>query len=105
MICVECTKKDNKIVNLVINGHANSAPLGKDLVCAAVSGITFGGLNNLEKPKNFVINTNEKDGYIEINALNDVPMHDYIVLETILTQLKTVAENSPKYIKVIEKGC
>lgn len=105
MICVECTKKDNKINHLVINGHANSAPYGKDLVCAAVSSITFGGLNNLEKPENFVIKTNEDDGYIEINALNDVPMHDYIVLETILMQLKTVAENSPKYIKVIEKGC
>lgn len=105
MIRVECTKKDDKIIDLVILGHANSAEYGKDLVCAAVSAVSLGGLNNLENPKAFLIESNEKQGLVHVKAISDVSMHDYIVLETILTQLKSIEAMSSKHIKVIEKGC
>ena len=47
MIKIVLTYKDNKIDALEIKGHANSAEYGKDLVCAAVSAISVGGLNAL----------------------------------------------------------
>jgi uncharacterized protein YsxB (DUF464 family) len=39
-------KTDGSFVSLEAKGHANSAPKGEDLVCAAVSGIVLGGLNS-----------------------------------------------------------
>lgn len=105
MICVECTKKDNKIIKLFVLGHAESAEYGKDLVCAGVSAIIFGGLNNLKEIEKFSIEKDDDKGLIKIEALRDVNMHDYIVLETIMVQLKTIEESYSKYIKVIEKGC
>ena len=36
-----------EFLSLESNDHANSAPHGEDLVCAAVSGIILGGINAL----------------------------------------------------------
>lgn len=104
MIRVRCQRKDGKIYSLSINGHANSAPSGQDLVCAAVSAVVFGGLNALENPKSFEIKTNEKEGNVIVNALECVSNHDYEVLNVIMIQLESIAETNGQYIQ-IEKGC
>ena len=102
MIKIEATRKDGKIVNLTVKGHANSAPKGEDLVCAAVSSILVGGCNALSQPNCFAIKLNSGDASIvEKSTANE---HDYEVLETILIQLKTVEESSKKFLQVIEKG-
>ena len=98
-------KKDGKIINLSLLGHAESAPYGNDLVCSAVSAVVFGGLNALENPKSFKITTSEKDGSVEVEAKEAVSMHDYQVLDTILIQLKSIEESNSKFISIIEKGC
>ena len=36
---------DKDLKSLTVKGHANSAPYGEDLVCAAISAIVVGGLN------------------------------------------------------------
>ena len=51
MIKVLIKLEEKKFKSLEINGHANSAPHGEDLVCAGVSSVLTGGLNNLENPK------------------------------------------------------
>ena len=102
MIKIEATRKDGKIISLTVKGHANSAPHGEDLVCAAVSSILVGGCNAINNPNCFAINLNEGDAsIIEKEHANE---HDYEVLETMLIQFKTVEETSKKFLKVIEKG-
>ena len=102
MIKIEATRKDGKIVNLTVKGHANSAPKGEDLVCAAVSSILVGGCNALSEPNCFAIKLDSGDASItEIKRANE---HDYEVLETMIVQFKTVEESSPKFLHVIEKG-
>ncbi len=105
MICIECEKKEGKIIALSLKGHANFAQLGKDIVCSAVSAVLIGGINALENPKEFILDVNEEKGEIKIEKNGDVSTHDYIVLETILIQLKSIEEVASKNVKIIEKGC
>ena len=102
MIKITATRNNGKIVNLTVKGHANSAPYGKDLVCAAVSSILVGGCNALKEPNCFAIKLDEGDASVtEISHANE---HDYEVLEVMLVQFKSVEETSKKFLKVIEKG-
>ena len=91
-------KKEEKFVSLKVTGHANSAPHGEDLVCAAVSSVITGGLNSLEHPEDFAIVL--KEGNASVEAKKDVSSHDEVVLETIITGLKTIAEGNDKFITI-----
>lgn len=102
MIKIEATRKDGKIINLTVKGHANSAPKGEDLVCAAVSSVLVGGCNALTQPNCFAIKLNEGDA--SISELSIANKHDYEVLETMIIQFKTIEESSKKFLQVIEKG-
>ena len=102
MIKIEATRKNGKITNLTVKGHADSAPHGKDLICAAVSSIVVGGCNALANPDCFTIKIDNGDA--SINEIKHPNEHDYQVLETMLIQLKTVEETNSKYVNVIEKG-
>lgn len=102
MIRIEYERIDGDIRYLSIKGHANSGDYGKDLVCAAVSSIVFGGLNAIKNPKSFDIKVN--DGDVKILALDNVQKDDYDVLNVMLVQLLTVEEDNKKYIQIVEKG-
>ena len=102
MIKIEATRKDGKITSLTVKGHANSAPKGEDLVCAAVSSVLVGGCNALSQPNCFAIKLNEGDA--SISELSIANKHDYEVLETMMIQFKTIEESSKKFLQVIEKG-
>ena len=102
MIKITASRKNGKIVNLTVKGHANSAPHGEDLVCAAVSSILVGGCNALSQPNCFAIKLDSGDA--SVTELNHANEHDYEVLEVMLVQFKSVEETSPKFLKVIEKG-
>jgi uncharacterized protein YsxB (DUF464 family) len=49
MITILLKETDGHFVSLEAKGHANSAPYGADLVCAAVSAVILGGFNALTK--------------------------------------------------------
>ena len=102
MIRIEATRKDGKIINLTVKGHANSAPKGEDLVCAAVSSILVGGCNALSNPNCFAIKLDS--GNASVTETSHANEHDYEVLEVMLIQFKSVEETSSKFLKVIEKG-
>ena len=98
MIKVLIKREEGKFVSLEIKGHANSAPHGEDLVCAGVSSVLTGGLNNLQDVKNFDIKLDE--GHSVVNAKNAISSHDEIVMETIIAGLKTIEESYPEFITI-----
>ena len=89
-------KKTGEFLSLTLTGHANSAPKGEDLVCAAVSGIILGGINALSG-KNYQI---KEEGNLELSNIGEISSHDSIVIETIIAQLSAVARDNPKYVKI-----
>ena len=98
MIKVLIKEQDNHFKSLVIKGHANSAPHGKDLVCAAVTAVAIGGLNNLKNVKNFKIEI--KEGLISVEAIEEIIEHDEIVMETLICGLKTIEEENGDFISI-----
>ena len=99
MIKINVGYHGTSIRYLKVEGHANYDEYGKDIVCAGVSSIVTGALNNLDV-KNFKIQMN--DGLVEIEVKGELTTHDEVVLETILVQLQTMAESYPKFIKIIK---
>ena len=98
MIKVLINYEENTFKSLEVKGHANSAPHGEDLVCAAVSAILTGGANSLKDIKNFHIELQE--GKALIKAIDTVSSHDEVVLETIITSLKTIEESYGQFIQI-----
>ena len=101
MIKVEIEYKGKSIASLKVKGHADSAPYGKDLVCAAATAMIIGTANALAE--NFDIELEE--GYASFVPKGPVSEHDNVVLETLILQLKTL-EVSPATkgtLKIIER--
>ena len=92
-------KSTGEFISLNSQGHADSAPYGQDLVCAAVSGIILGGINAL-KGNNYSLKNNEEKGILELCNIGKMSERDQIVIETIVSQLQAVARDNPKFIKI-----
>ena len=102
MIHITFIDKNGKFYSLEVKGHAGSGPYGHDLVCAAVSAIVLGGLNNLQDGDN-QYKSEVKEGYVYLETLKEVSIHDEIVLETIEKQIESVATSYPKNAKLERK--
>lgn len=99
MIKIQINHASNGQINfLEINGHANSAQYGKDLICAAVSAILTGGFNNLNNVNDYQIKLDEGHAYFKSNVALDA--HDETVIETIVCGLKTIEEQYPDFISI-----
>ena len=98
MIKIEIIGTNNSFESLVIKGHANSAPYGEDLVCAAVSAVITGGFNSLYNPKNFDVKLDEGHAYLK--AKGPISEEDKIVIHTIITSLKTIASGNEAFVKI-----
>ena len=93
----------NHPVGLEAKGHANSGPHGYDLVCAAVSTVITGGANALDESKKWKVVLSEGHACIDKKdecSLND---EDHIIMKTIITMLRTIAESYPKFVQITEK--
>lgn len=103
MIKILISYDEGKLISLSVNGHANSAPKGHDLICAAVSAICIGGINNLENVnESFEINI--RPGYLSLKAKKEINYHNQIVIETIICGLKTIQEKNKKAITIIKEN-
>ena len=96
MIRVTVYYQNNLPVGLKVKGHAESGPYGHDLVCAAVSSIITGGFNSFKEED--IVSCTLDEGLAELEIVqND---ESIIILDTIITQLKTIEESNPKNIKI-----
>lgn len=98
MIKILIKKEGYSFRSIEIKGHANSAPHGEDLICAAVSAIVTGCANNINDLKAIEVKLDE--GHATFECKKDITLHDDIVLETMVTALETVAEGNDKFIKI-----
>ena len=102
MVKVEIIYKGKGLSSLSVKGHANTAPHGHDLVCAAVSAIVFGGMNAIENiDEDFTYEIEEGD--VKLMANGAISDHDETVLETVILQLKTIQASYPEAIAIKER--
>jgi hypothetical protein len=110
MITVKIARdQDLGIRTITVSGHAESGPYGYDLVCAAVSAITFGGINSIEALCHFQPEVEQANdgGYIHFqlpSALTEEQMvKAQLLLEGLLVSMKTIEASYGKHIQVIDQ--
>ena len=101
MVKVEIAYRGKGLSSLLIKGHANTAPAGKDLVCAAVSAIAIGALNALENVDDYEIEVDE--GLVKVEIPGALSEHDETVFETLIVQLKTIEVSYQEAISIKER--
>ena len=102
MILVRVQRNRTEISKITVSGHAESAPYGEDLICAAVSSIVTGTLNAIDEMAkgSCLISQNEEKTVIEVKKTDSkIP----IILDVMLYQLKTLAESYSEYLEVEEE--
>jgi len=98
---------DRRILAFAIEGHANYAKYGKDIVCAGVSAISVGTVNAIEELAGVELPAKMKDGWLssEIPTLSD-PEADgrvQLLLESMLVMLETITKSYGKHVVIHEK--
>jgi uncharacterized protein YsxB (DUF464 family) len=100
--------KDGSIGSFSMTGHANYGKHGQDIVCAAVSGIAFGMINSVEELLHIVLPVNlGKSGDLSCEVPSDLPEGKrdkvQLLLEAMISSLKSVARDYGSHVKVVEK--
>ncbi len=108
MIKVKIYRKAHRIDSFEISGHANSGPYGYDLVCAAVSAVSFGSVNAaLElSGTELEITQGGEGGYLSVAIPDETPdearkkIHD--AFEVMFISLQTIERDYGQFIKIEE---
>lgn len=96
MISVKISKKDKRITEIEVKGHANYSDKGKDIVCASATSILIFALNLIEK-LGYNIEYKLEEGYSKlINNLNSEQVDK--IFETLEDSFNSLKEEYPKNI-------
>lgn len=104
MIQAKTIRKNEKIQEIFVSGHANYKPHGEDIVCAAVSTATLITANAIEHfGLKDLIHLTIKEGHFKLTVEQD---HDIIMklLENLEFTLLDLEKQYPKYIKIKKEG-
>ncbi|QPC47041.1 ribosomal-processing cysteine protease Prp [Mangrovibacillus cuniculi] len=107
MITVRMTRSHNgDITSFTMDGHANYAGHGQDIVCAGASAVAFGAVNAIltlteTQPG---IELGEDGGYLEVIIPDDLSKETHektqLLLEAMLVQLQTIEADYGEFIKI-----
>lgn len=98
MIKVNVSLKDDFIRVVEVKGHANSAPYGQDLVCAAASSIVYGLGNALDMLSADVdVTIHQNKALFQTSCTKEKTQ---VILKTGVIQLETLAEVNKDFIKI-----
>lgn len=103
MTHITVNKKDNRY-SIKLNGHANYAPNGQDIVCAATSMITFMLLQMIDnmnaRNEVSIIRKRQEEGFVDVEiSVRKAYQNSFdIVLEVILTGYKLLGNKYPNNI-------
>ncbi|WP_163526472.1 ribosomal-processing cysteine protease Prp [Halobacillus ihumii] len=108
MINVSMFRTHGDITGFEITGHAESGPYGHDLVCAAVSAVSFGAVNAIESLCEIEPDVTQggEGGYLKItlpgNLDGVVHSKAQTLLEGMQVSLETIEYEYSQYIKITQ---
>ena len=96
MIRIKMEKdRQGRLCGFMVEGHADYAEEGSDIVCAAVSALTQTALLGIRREEKVVYEQSE--GFLAAHTLSFVPEVP-IVLETVVSGLNEIARQYPEYV-------
>jgi uncharacterized protein YsxB (DUF464 family) len=110
MIDVQVTRNGaHEIVEITLTGHAGAGKHGEDIVCAAVSGISFGNLNAVHLLLETIpdVQTLPREGGFlrwNLHLFDDASLHEkqQLLAESMVIALVAVAKQYGEYIQVTD---
>jgi uncharacterized protein YsxB (DUF464 family) len=107
MVKVEIKRnKAKNITGFKLNGHADFAMSGDDIVCSAVSAIAQTAVQGLKMVADIAIKYEIKDGYLSCRLPDELTekqqMMSTAILETMFVGLKNIEQSYKKHIYVRE---
>lgn len=104
MITLTVHRDNGQVLSFELKGHADSGPYGYDLVCAAVSAVTFGALNAIEAltDTSLGIEQASSGGYLKASCQAEEATHAQLLLEGMLIALRTIEDSYGEHIKIID---
>ena len=104
MIEVEIYRSGDSYEGFEVTGHAGYAEEGSDIVCAAVSILSYTVLNSMEvvagmNSDDFEWSVDEETGFMKI-LLQKTCLESNILLKTFVTGIKLLLENYSQYISL-----
>jgi len=98
---------DDRIVDFEVTGHAGYDKSGKDIVCSAVSALTIGAINSVEKLLNIDLDPvqgNKGGGYlswrIPVIADDQKAEHLQLLMKALRESLLMIEQDYNKYLMV-----
>ncbi|HWR41572.1 ribosomal-processing cysteine protease Prp [Sporomusa sp.] len=103
MITVTLIRDNNQaITGFMVNGHAQAAPHGQDIVCAGVSALTQSSIMGIERHLQREINLVQDRNGLKIELADRPDSLTAAVFETMLLGLTEIAKLYPKSVRIIE---
>jgi uncharacterized protein YsxB (DUF464 family) len=106
MIQVTINRLESGLIHeFTLNGHAQFAKRGEDLVCAGVSAVSFGTVNAIEALTGFEPKVEQGNGgFLRCQIPSDLPEETQkkvqLLLEGMIVSLKTIENDYAKHIKI-----
>lgn len=106
MIKVSVYRNNGQVSAFELSGHAESGPAGHDLVCAAVSAVSFGSVNALIKLCEIepMIDQGGQGGYLSMRLPEDLQPDTAqkvdLLLEGMLVSLQTIEGDYGQFISI-----
>ncbi len=103
MINVDIKLNDEgQITDVIMDGHADFAEHGQDIVCAGASAVVFGSVNAIigltaERPD---IDYSDDGGYFYVRSVDTSNEQAQLILQSMLVSLQTIEEEYNEYIKL-----
>ena len=96
---IEIRQDGNRIS---IEGHAEHAEHGKDIVCAAISTLSQVFVASVEELTAAKIKTAQTSGYMEI-VIEESTERAQVLIDSFFIGCQMVAEQYPKYVRVTKR--
>ncbi len=98
---------DGRMNRFSISGHAAYDEHGKDIVCAAISAVSIGTVNSIEKLTGIELPAEMKDGWLS-SRIPDIPdQHTesqvQLLLSSMQEMLTSISQSYSEHISVQEK--
>lgn len=95
---------DRHIQSYSVNGHAEYAESGKDIVCAGVSAVTIGTVNSIEALLQIELKSSMDKGTlkVEIPQIADQSIQDQVqlLLESMVVMLDSIQQSYNEYVTI-----
>ena len=102
MVTAKVVKSKGKYLSFECSGHAGYARRGKDIICSAISMLTYNCANSVMSLTDSPIVTEENDGFISWKFTGEVDEKASLLMDSLLIGLMSIMEDyDNKYLTLI----